>query len=227
MTCCATCTGCWHRGLPTRRRKAVGGASSRPCCCSGLPLLVICYSEGTYYAAQLAAADQRVVGIVLIAGPVRTGGEVLSGQTEQLASMASAAFKGDLEAMSTGAVRLQRKNLNRILASSADVPRIQGTKVNARWIKDFVAHGPAPVLERVTAPALAWYAHHPPRDIIEPVYLPSGTFWKPTVSPSAVGVRTTNVPSPIVVSTVTSSKACDKGPLGCRDRRRCNRRKWQ
>jgi pimeloyl-ACP methyl ester carboxylesterase len=57
--------------------------------------------------------------------------------------------------MRTDAIRSQRKNLDRIMASSDDVMRIQGVRTNARWIRDFVAYDPAPALDRITVPVLA------------------------------------------------------------------------
>ncbi len=57
-------------------------------------------------------------------------------------------------------VRAQRKNLAKIMASSADVMRVQGSKVNARWVRDFAASDPAPFLGRVTVPTLAITGGH-------------------------------------------------------------------
>jgi uncharacterized protein len=48
----------------------------------GLPVLAIGHSEGTYYAARLAA-DGQAAGIVLLSGPARTGAGVLSYQVRQ------------------------------------------------------------------------------------------------------------------------------------------------
>ena len=45
--------------------------------------------------------------------------------------------------------------MDRILASSDDVMRIQGARVNARWVRDFAAYDPGPVLARMTVPVLA------------------------------------------------------------------------
>ncbi len=135
----------------------------------GLPLLVIGLSEGTYYAAQLAVRDTRVAGIVLIAGSARPGDQVLAYQTEQLADRLPASAKLILRLMRTDAVRAQRKNMNKILASSADVIRVQGSKVNARWFRDFCAHDPAGDLAKVTVPVLAITGEHdlqvPPADV--------------------------------------------------------------
>jgi uncharacterized protein len=134
----------------------------------GLPLLAIGGSEGTYYAAQLAA-DNVVAGVVLLCGSARPGGEVLSWQTTRLAARLPASARLILRIMRTDAIKSQRKNQDRIMASSADVIRIQGQRINARWFRDFVAYDPAPVLARITVPVLAITGGHdlqvPPQDI--------------------------------------------------------------
>lgn len=121
---------------------------------AGLPLLAIGHSEGTYYAAQLAA-DGDVAGAVLVSGSARTGAEVLSWQTQQMAARLPRSARVILRLMRTDATRAQRKNMDRILASSDDVMRIQGSKVNARWVRDFAAYDPKPVLARIAVPVLA------------------------------------------------------------------------
>jgi hypothetical protein len=135
---------------------------------SGLPLLAIGHSEGTYYAAQLAA-DGQAAGMVLLSGAARTGADVLTYQVAELANRVPASAKLILRLMRTDVVRAQRKNLAKILASTADVIRVQGTRVNARWTRDFVAYDPVPVLARVGVPVLAITGEHdlqvPPSDV--------------------------------------------------------------
>jgi hypothetical protein len=121
---------------------------------TGLPLLAIGHSEGTYYAAQLAA-DGDAAGAVLLSGPARTGAEVLTWQTRQIAARLPKSTRVILRLMRTDVIRAQRKNMDRILASSDDVMRIQGTRVNARWVRDFAAYDPRPALARITVPVLA------------------------------------------------------------------------
>jgi len=74
-----------------------------------------------------------------------------------------------LRLMRTDVERAQRKNLAKILASQADVVRMQGQRVGARWVRDFVAYDPAPVLARITVPLLAITGEHdlqvPPGDV--------------------------------------------------------------
>ncbi len=135
---------------------------------AGLPLLAIGHSEGTYYAAHLAA-DGRASGAVLLSGAARTGADVLNYQVAALADRMPASAKLILRLLRTDVVRAQRKNLAKILASSADVIRVQGVRVNARWTRDFVAYDPAPVLARVSVPVLAITGEHdlqvPPGDV--------------------------------------------------------------
>jgi len=145
-----------------------------------LPLLIIGASEGTYYAAQIAAADPRVAGIVLLAGSARKGEEVLAWQTAQIAQHLPASTKLILRMLRIDVVRAQRKNLAKIMGSSADVMRVHGSKVNARWVRDFVASDPAPFLARVTVPTLAITGGHdlqvPPDDVAATGRLVQGPF---------------------------------------------------
>ncbi len=156
-------------GMPQRladARFALGCLADR---CPGLPLIVLGHSEGTYYAAQLASGTGGVAGAVLLSGAARPGGEVLTYQTEQLADRLPASARLILRLMRTDAVRSQRKNLAKIMASSADVMRVQGTRVNARWVRDFVRYEPATALASVTVPLLAITGGHdlqvPPADV--------------------------------------------------------------
>lgn len=146
---------------------------------AGLPLLAIGHSEGTYYAAQLAA-DGQAAGIVLLSGPARPGGDVLTYQVAELADRIPASAKLILRLLRTDVVRAQRKNQAKIMASTADVIRVQGSRVNARWVRDFVGYDPAPVLARITVPVLAITGTHdlqvPPDDVAAMGRLVQGPF---------------------------------------------------
>jgi uncharacterized protein len=120
----------------------------------GLPLLAIGHSEGTYYAGRLAA-EGEVAGAVLLSGPAGTGAEVLAWQMENVAARLPGSTRFLLRLMRTDAVRLQRKNQDRILATTKDVIRLQGTRVSARWFRDFAVYDPKPTLSRITVPVLA------------------------------------------------------------------------
>ena len=169
----------WTAGMAQRladARAALGWLATQA---AGLPLLVVGHSEGTYYAAQLAA-EGGVAGVLLLSGSARVGGEVLAWQTEQLASRLPRSARLILRLLRTDAVRAQRKNLSKIMASAADVIRVQGTRVNARWARDFVAYDPAPALRQLTVPVLAITGGHdlqvPPDDVAAIGRLVGGPF---------------------------------------------------
>jgi pimeloyl-ACP methyl ester carboxylesterase len=147
-------------GMPQRLSDARAALAWLAARCPGLPLIVLGHSEGTYYAAQLAAENGSVAGAVLLSGSARPGAEVLTWQTEQLADRIPASAKLILRLMRTDVVRSQRKNLAKITSSSAHVIRVQGTRVKARWVRDFVRYDPAPALASVTVPVLAVTGGH-------------------------------------------------------------------
>ncbi len=120
----------------------------------GLPLLAIGHSEGSLHAAELAA-DNAVAGAALLSASAHTGEQTLTWQARMLASRMPPATRLILRIVGTDVIRAQHKNLARIQASSADVLRIQGTRVNARWLREYAAYDPAPALARITVPVLA------------------------------------------------------------------------
>jgi uncharacterized protein len=156
-------------GMPQRLSDARAALAWLAARFPGLPLIVLGHSKGTYYAAQLASENGSVAGAVLLSGSARPGAEVLTWQTEQLADRIPASAKLILRLMRTDVVRSQRKNLAKIMSSSAHVIRVQGTRVNARWVRDFVRYDPTPALASVTVPVLAVTGGHdlqvPPADV--------------------------------------------------------------
>jgi hypothetical protein len=132
-------------------RAALGWLAARA---GGLPLLAVGHSEGAWYAAELAA-DGAVDGAALLGAGARPAGQVLSWQTEMLAARLPAAARMILQITRTDVIRLQRKRVARIKASTAHIIRIQGIRLNARWWRDFLAHDPRPALGRITVPVLA------------------------------------------------------------------------
>src|SRR6266567_1443924 len=169
----------WPAGMAAGLADARAALSWLAARTARLPLLAVGHSEGTYYAAQLAA-DGAVAGVVLLSGSVRPGGEVLTWQTKNVAARLPAAAKIILRLMRTDAIRSQRKNQDRIMASSADVMRIQGAKINARWFRDFTAYDPAPVLAQINVPVLALTGGQdvqvPPEDIAALGHLVKGPY---------------------------------------------------
>jgi uncharacterized protein len=141
-------------GMAERRadaRAALGWLAART---GGLPLPAVGHGEGAFYAAELAAG-QAVAGAVLTGMGARPGEQILSWQTEMIAARLPPLARAIPRVTRTDVVRTQRKRIARIKASRADVVRIQGIRINAHWIRDFLAYDPRPVLARITVPVLA------------------------------------------------------------------------
>jgi uncharacterized protein len=147
-------------GMGDRRadaRAALGWLAARA---GGLPLLAVGLSEGAWYAAELAA-DGAVAGAVLLGGGARPAEEILSWQTEMTAARLAPAVRMILKITRTDIIRSQRKRVARIKASTNDVIRdrgaagIWGFRINADWLRDFLAYDPRPALARIKVPVLA------------------------------------------------------------------------
>lgn len=141
-------------GMGGRRADARAALSWLAARTAGLPLLAIGHSEGAWYAAELAA-EEAVAGAVLLSGAARPGELVLIWQTDMIAARLQRPVKALLRIAHVDIIRSQRKRMARIKASKADVVRIQGIRLNARWFRDFMAYDPAPTLARIKVPILA------------------------------------------------------------------------
>ena len=141
-------------GMADRRadaRAALGWLAAQV---PGVPLLAAGHSEGAWYAAELAA-DGAVAGAVLLSAGARPGEQILSWQTEMIAARLPTVSQGLVRLLHIDVLRGQQKRVARIKASQRDVIRFQGIRYNARWLRDFLAYDPVPVLARITVPVLA------------------------------------------------------------------------
>ena len=113
------------------------------------------HSEGALIAVRLAAGAASVAGLVLLAGSARTGEQILLWQGQQIAGSLTGVSKWVVRLLRIDVLKSQRKALNRIRSSSAGVVRVQGRKINAAWMRQFMAYDPVPDLARVDVPVLA------------------------------------------------------------------------
>ncbi len=118
-------------------------------------IFVIGHSEGALIATELAAADPRLAGVVLLAGTATPGEEVLRWQAEQVGASLPRPVKLLLRILRQDILRTQRKRLDQIKATTGDTARIQLVKINAKWLREFMAHDPAPSLASIQIPVLA------------------------------------------------------------------------
>lgn len=118
-------------------------------------VVVIGHSVGATFATELAARHPDLAGVGALALTASTGEETLVWQAEQIAGSLPRLASALLRLMRTDVLRQQRTTLDKIRRSDADVMRIQGARVNARWMREFMAYDPGPTLQRVTVPMLA------------------------------------------------------------------------
>lgn len=117
-------------------------------------IVVIGHSEGAM-AATVLAADEELAGVVLLAGAARTGRDILHWQANQVGETLPRPVRGMLRLLRQDVVRTQAKRLDRIEASTENVLRIQMVRLNARWLREFMAFDAAATLARAAVPVLA------------------------------------------------------------------------
>jgi uncharacterized protein len=146
-------------------RAALGCLAAESGC---VPLFAIGHSEGALHAAQLAA-EGRLAGVVLLSCAARRGEEVLLWQAGKVAATLPAVVRVLARATPERLPAAQRKKFARIRASTEDFIRVQGQRVNARWLRQYLDYDPAPMLARITVPVLAITGGHdlqvPPDDL--------------------------------------------------------------
>lgn len=135
----------------------------------GLPLLTVGLSEGTWHAARLAAEEQAVAGTVLLGAPARTGEQIVAWQVAQIGPVLPAPARLILRLTRRDFAQTQHKRVALLKASTSDVIRMNGARVNARWWRELLGYDPVPGYAKVTAPVLAITGGHdmqvPPEDV--------------------------------------------------------------
>ena len=118
-------------------------------------VFVVGHSEGALIAGQLAADDPSLAGAVLLAGSTQNGDQILRWQMLGVSESIPTPIKWIMKVLRQDLVRTQTKRIEKMRASTADVMRIQGIRVNAKWFREFMAYEPADALRRITSPVLA------------------------------------------------------------------------
>ena len=105
--------------------------------------------------ATAVAADPGPAGVVLLAGPAKTGEQTVIWQARRIAPTLPRVARAVLRLLRTTPEEQQRKALRKITATDGDVARLQGVRVSATWFREFLAFDPVPLLARITVPVLA------------------------------------------------------------------------
>ena len=113
------------------------------------------HSAGALYSAEMSARGEAPSGAVLFGYTTSTGEETLVWQAGEIGESVPKWVKGLLRLFGTNIEKQQSKALAKLKNTSKDVVRIQGQRVNAKWMREFLAYDPEPVLRETTSPLLA------------------------------------------------------------------------
>ena len=108
---------------------------------------VVGHSEGAVHAMALGARPE-VAAVVLLAGFARSGEDALRWQARTIIR----GLPGPVRSLVRG---FGNRQLARVKASSADVVRVAGSKLNARWMREMLVHDSRPDLAGIRVPVLA------------------------------------------------------------------------
>lgn len=132
-------------------------------------VVLVGHSEGALVAGAVAAGRTDLAGVALLSASATPGEELLRWQAAQIAPTLPAPIRLLLRALRTDMVRQVSKNHARLRATTADVARLGGRRINARWHREFMAHDPRTDLARISVPVLALTGakdlQTPPRDV--------------------------------------------------------------
>ena len=118
-------------------------------------VLVLGHSEGALLAGMVAARSGVPAGVVLLSGSATPGEELLRWQARQIAPTLPAVVRAVLRLMRTDLEKRVAKNHQTIRATTTDVARVDGARLNARWHREFMAYDPRVDLARIHVPVLA------------------------------------------------------------------------
>nr|KEP24036.1 alpha/beta hydrolase [Georgenia sp. SUBG003] len=118
-------------------------------------VLMLGHSEGALVAGIVAARSAVPAGVVLLSGSATPGEGLLRWQTRQIAPTLPAAVRLVLRLLRTDLETRVAKNHEKIRATTTDVARVDGARLNARWHREFMAYDPRTDLARVHVPVLA------------------------------------------------------------------------
>jgi pimeloyl-ACP methyl ester carboxylesterase len=111
---------------------------------------VVGHSEGAVHAVWLGA-HQSPAAVVLLAGYARPGKQALHWQAARLAGT----LPGPARRLLPFLRRIAARQLARLEATTTDVARLGGTRINARWWREQLAYDPRADLTGIQAPVLA------------------------------------------------------------------------
>jgi hypothetical protein len=118
-------------------------------------IIVVGHSEGAIHAGRLGTIADGLAGVVLLSASATPGEELLRWQTANVVTSMPTWLRRVLKVLRVDLAKKTEQNRQKIKATTTDVARIGGQKINARWYREFLAHDPREDLSRVVVPVLA------------------------------------------------------------------------
>ena len=119
-------------------------------------IFVLGHSEGAAIATRLAATGTNIKGVILLAGTAQSGEDVLVWQGEQVTKSMHGINGFLIHKLHINVRKAQEKQLEKIKHSTKDWFRMQLiTKINAKWMREFLAYNPVKDLPKIQIPVLA------------------------------------------------------------------------
>jgi alpha-beta hydrolase superfamily lysophospholipase len=114
------------------------------------------HSEGAIITTRLAGNGVDIAGAILLAGTAKCGEDVLMWQAQQVVKNMSGIQRWLIDHLHLDVIKSLRKRLDKIKHSNKDWLRVQLiAKVNAKWMREFLAYNPAEDLKKIRVPLLA------------------------------------------------------------------------
>jgi pimeloyl-ACP methyl ester carboxylesterase len=119
-------------------------------------VIAIGHSGGAMQSVELAGREPAIAGAILLATSAKTGEETLRWQARQMGEhLLPGPVRALMRLFGTDVLRQQDKSIARLKATTTDVTRMNLAKVNAKWMREFMAYDPLPAMEAASAPLLA------------------------------------------------------------------------
>jgi pimeloyl-ACP methyl ester carboxylesterase len=114
------------------------------------------HSEGAFISTHIAGSGKDVGGIILLAGGAHSGEEALKWQALKVVEGMKGFNKWLINLLHLDVAKSQQKQIDKIKKSTKDSYRIQlVSKLNAKWMREFLAYNPADDLVKISVPVLA------------------------------------------------------------------------
>jgi len=119
-------------------------------------IFLLGHSEGAFISTRIAGSGKDIAGIILLAGGAHSGEETLKWQAVKVVDGMKGFNKWLINLLRLDVAKSQQKQIDKIKKSTKDSYRVQlVSKLNAKWMREFLAYDPVADLRKINVPVLA------------------------------------------------------------------------